>query len=151
MEDVRLERIREIIEPLRVEAGTKVVLERDFDPGNTGDMFGKKDSKRLLTTGVEMLDYYQSRLAALEQVQRIGVVAGRDRNVVAEAEGVVLVDPGVIARFRAAGFGLADALELRTGQSTQRPAFGTMLTGRGRPVEHLALLPVEARQMPARQ
>jgi len=64
MEDVRLERIREIIEPLRVEAGTEVVLERDFDPGNTGDMFGKKDSKRLLTTGVEMLDYYQSRLAA---------------------------------------------------------------------------------------
>ncbi|TML54356.1 MAG: polyphosphate kinase 2 family protein [Actinobacteria bacterium] len=64
MEDVRLERIREIIEPLRVEAGTAVVLERDFDPGNTGDMFDKKDSKRLLTTGVEMLDYYQSRLAA---------------------------------------------------------------------------------------
>jgi PPK2 family polyphosphate:nucleotide phosphotransferase len=64
MDDVRLERIREIIEPLRVEPGTDVVLERDFDPGNTGDMFDKKDSKRLLTTGVEMLDYYQSRLAA---------------------------------------------------------------------------------------
>ncbi len=64
MDDARLERIREIIEPFRVEPGADVVLERDFDPGNTGDMFDKKDSKRLLTTGVEMLDYYQSRLAA---------------------------------------------------------------------------------------
>ena len=64
MDDVRLERIREFIEPLQVEPGADVVLERDFDPADTGDLFDKKDSKRLLTTDVEMLDDYQSRLAA---------------------------------------------------------------------------------------
>jgi PPK2 family polyphosphate:nucleotide phosphotransferase len=64
MEDVRLERIRELIEPLRVAPGTEVVLERDFDPANTGELFDKKASKGLLAQGVDMLDHYQSRLAA---------------------------------------------------------------------------------------
>jgi PPK2 family polyphosphate:nucleotide phosphotransferase len=64
MEDNRLQRIRDFIEPLRVPPGAEVVLGRDFDPANTGDFFTEEDSKGLLEQGVELLDHYQSRLAA---------------------------------------------------------------------------------------
>jgi len=64
MDDPRLVRIREFIEPFRVAPGSTVVLERDFDPGDTGDFFKEEDSKALLHQGVEMLEHYQSRLAA---------------------------------------------------------------------------------------
>ena len=64
MDDPRLARIREFIEPLRVAPGSTVLLERDFDPADTGDFFTEEDSKTLLHEGVEMLEHYQSRLAA---------------------------------------------------------------------------------------
>ena len=64
MADNRLQRIREFIEPLRVPPGSEVVLGRDFDPASTGDFFTEEDSKGLLEQGVELLDHYQSRLAA---------------------------------------------------------------------------------------
>jgi PPK2 family polyphosphate:nucleotide phosphotransferase len=56
MDDPRLTRIREFIEPLRVAPGSTVVLERDFDPADTGDFFGEEDSKALLKQGVELLE-----------------------------------------------------------------------------------------------
>jgi len=64
MKDTRLRRIREFIEPLRVAPGSDVVLGRDFDPADTGTFFTEKESKGLLHEGVELLDHYQSRLAA---------------------------------------------------------------------------------------
>jgi PPK2 family polyphosphate:nucleotide phosphotransferase len=64
MKDTRLQRIREFIEPLRVAPGSDVLLGRDFDPADTGTFFTEKDSKDLLHEGVELLDHYQSRLAA---------------------------------------------------------------------------------------
>jgi PPK2 family polyphosphate:nucleotide phosphotransferase len=64
MDDPRLARIRELIEPFRVAPGSDVVLQRDFDPAFTGDFFDEEDSKALLQQGVDMLDHYQSRLAA---------------------------------------------------------------------------------------
>jgi PPK2 family polyphosphate:nucleotide phosphotransferase len=64
MKDTRLQRIREFIEPLRVVPGSEIVLGRDFDPADTGTFFTEKDSKDLLHEGVELLDHYQSRLAA---------------------------------------------------------------------------------------
>jgi PPK2 family polyphosphate:nucleotide phosphotransferase len=64
MKDTRLQRIREFIEPLRVVPGSAIVLGRDFDPADTGTFFTEKDSKDLLHEGVELLDHYQSRLAA---------------------------------------------------------------------------------------
>src|ERR1700722_16942708 len=78
-----------------------------------------------------------------ENVERIRIVSGGDRHVLAQAERVVLIDPGVIARFGAAGFGLADAFELRPRQAIERPALGAVLAGRGRAVEDFALAPVE--------
>jgi len=64
MSDPRLQRIREFIEPYRVPPGSEVVLGRDFDPGDTGSFFTEEDSEGLLKQGVELLDHYQSRLAA---------------------------------------------------------------------------------------
>ena len=64
MEDVQVQRIREFIEPFRVAPGSDVVLERDFDPANTGDFVKKGDSKDLLKQGVRFLAHYQERLAA---------------------------------------------------------------------------------------
>jgi PPK2 family polyphosphate:nucleotide phosphotransferase len=64
MGDPRLQRIREFIQPYRVTPGSEVVLGRDFDPGDTGSFFAENDSKGLLEQGVELLDHYQSRLAA---------------------------------------------------------------------------------------
>jgi PPK2 family polyphosphate:nucleotide phosphotransferase len=64
MEDTRLQRIREFIDPLRVAPGSDVVLGRDFDSADTGDFFAEEESKGLLDQGVDLLDHYQSRLAA---------------------------------------------------------------------------------------
>jgi PPK2 family polyphosphate:nucleotide phosphotransferase len=64
MEEARVQRLREFIEPLRVSPGSQVVLERDFDPGDTGEFVTEKDSKDLLKEGVRLLDHYQARLAA---------------------------------------------------------------------------------------
>jgi PPK2 family polyphosphate:nucleotide phosphotransferase len=64
MNDTRLQRIRDFIQPLRVAPGSEIVLGRDFDPGDTGTFFTETDSKDLLHQGVELLDDYQSRLAA---------------------------------------------------------------------------------------
>jgi PPK2 family polyphosphate:nucleotide phosphotransferase len=51
------------VEPLRVRPGSKVVLQRDFDPG---ERFGvaKNDAAELLQRGVQLLAEYQDRLAA---------------------------------------------------------------------------------------
>jgi PPK2 family polyphosphate:nucleotide phosphotransferase len=64
MNDVRVQRIRELIEPLRVPPGVEVVLERDYDPGDTRDLFSEQESKDILATGVKLLRHYQARLAA---------------------------------------------------------------------------------------
>jgi PPK2 family polyphosphate:nucleotide phosphotransferase len=62
--DRRAERIGEFIKPLRVEPGTKVKLERDFDPGFKAGIKNKKDGVSLLEHGVQLLSDYQARLAA---------------------------------------------------------------------------------------
>jgi PPK2 family polyphosphate:nucleotide phosphotransferase len=64
MADERVARIAKLIEPLRVKPGSKVNLEKDFDPGYKADYVRKKDAQELLRTGVTMLADYQDRLAA---------------------------------------------------------------------------------------
>jgi PPK2 family polyphosphate:nucleotide phosphotransferase len=63
MSDERAERIADFIAPLRVEPGSKVRLDRDFDPRYRADL-RKRDAKELLRTGVSLLAEYQERLAA---------------------------------------------------------------------------------------
>ena len=43
---------------------------RDFDPGDTGSLFTEEESDGLLEQGVELLDHYQSRLAAQDTLRR---------------------------------------------------------------------------------
>ena len=64
MADKRDERLAAFLEPLRVKAGRKILLARDFDPGYKADFLSKKDGVELLQRGVELLAEYQERLAA---------------------------------------------------------------------------------------
>jgi len=64
MADKRAKRIAKFIEPLRVRPGSKVSLQKDFDPGFKAEFLKKKDGERLLRQGVEVLTEYQDRLAA---------------------------------------------------------------------------------------
>jgi len=64
MADKRARRIAKFIEPLRVQPGKRVSLERDFDPGYKAKFLKKKDGEELLQQGVEALSEYQDRLAA---------------------------------------------------------------------------------------
>jgi PPK2 family polyphosphate:nucleotide phosphotransferase len=65
MADTRVERIEELIKPLRVKPGSTVNLAKDFDPAyKPGDLKKKKDGTRLLQDGIAMLTDYQARLAA---------------------------------------------------------------------------------------
>src|SRR6202011_5148677 len=83
--------------------------------------------------------------------QRLAAVGAGDWHIGAEAEDVVAVDPDVIGMVGAA-LGI-QALELRTGQSIELPAFWALLAfRRGRPIEpSFAQLAIEARQMTARE
>lgn len=58
------QRIADLIEPLRVEPGSKVRLGKDFDPRYKADGLKKKHGRELLQTGITLLADYQRRLAA---------------------------------------------------------------------------------------
>src|SRR5438132_12223666 len=93
-------------------------------------------------------DDHVDHLAVLERDQRVVLVAGGERHVLAEAKRVVLIDPGVVGRLATAV--ISDAAELRSRQWIERPAFGAMLAGRVRAVERaFALAAVERPEMPA--
>src|SRR5258708_24038968 len=75
---------------------------------------------------------------AIDQRENPAVeIAHGDGHVLAEAENVELVDPGVIARFGAAG--VFDVAHLRTGKRIERPPLWAMRTGgRGGAIEDLS-------------
>src|SRR5262249_21919313 len=81
-------------------------------------------------------------LSIRQGVQRIREIAGADRNVLTQAENVVLIDPRVV---RALGSALP-AGEGWPGNRIERPAFGAQVPFRGsRPIERpLALAAIEA-------
>jgi PPK2 family polyphosphate:nucleotide phosphotransferase len=60
----REERISDFVKPFRVEPGSEVSLEKDFDPAFKSDVGSKKQGKELLARGIELLAEYQSRLYA---------------------------------------------------------------------------------------
>ncbi|MCH0566710.1 MULTISPECIES: polyphosphate kinase 2 family protein [unclassified Streptomyces] len=63
MSDERAERIADLVATLRVKPGSKVRLDRGFDPRFKAGL-KKRDGKELLRTGVSLLAEYQERLAA---------------------------------------------------------------------------------------
>jgi PPK2 family polyphosphate:nucleotide phosphotransferase len=64
MADKRRKRVEDFIAPFRVKPGSRVVLEKDFDPAFKGGVRKKKEGVELLQTGVQLLSEYQARLAA---------------------------------------------------------------------------------------
>src|SRR3954454_15474923 len=87
-------------------------------------------------------DYH---VAVFHRNQAVVQIAGRHRHVVAETEGVMLVDPRVVASLRAI---VADAFKAGTGILIERPALGAMVAGGFRTVERcLAFPPVEASEV----
>src|SRR2546428_3898890 len=92
-------------------------------------------------------DAQQDHLAVLERDQAVVEIGGRHRHVGPEPEGVVLVDPGVVARLGAV---LPDALEAGARILIEGPALRAVVAGGLRPVERpLALAPVEAADVAA--
>jgi PPK2 family polyphosphate:nucleotide phosphotransferase len=63
-DEERARRLAEFIRPFRVEPGSSVTLERDFDPAFKAGVKKKKHGVELLRQGVELLAEYQERLAA---------------------------------------------------------------------------------------
>src|ERR1700680_3984045 len=75
--DKRLRCMPDLIEPRRVEPGTKVKLSRDHDPGYTGQVT-RPQATALLADGVELLADYQDRLAAQDTFGVLLVLQGID-------------------------------------------------------------------------
>jgi PPK2 family polyphosphate:nucleotide phosphotransferase len=78
MPDSRTQMLAELIEPLRVPAGTKVKLARDHDPGAKASFVKKKDAKEHLRASVELLAEYQERLAAQDTYSLLVVLQAMD-------------------------------------------------------------------------
>ena len=75
--DKRLAFMTELIEPLRVPPGSKVVLGRDHDPGYTGQVT-RPQATTQLADGVALLADYQDRLAAQDTFGVLLVLQGID-------------------------------------------------------------------------
>src|SRR5580692_7835938 len=110
---------------------------------------------RIVDAGIKSLgikaerirDAQRYHLAVDQRGKAVALVRRRDRHVVAEADRVVLVDPGVVARLGAV---VADALEAGARIFVERPAFRAMIAGCFRAVERtLALGAIEAAEMAA--
>src|SRR6266480_3862266 len=87
---------------------------------------------------------HQDHLSVLETDKPILEVGGRDRNVLAEPDRVVVVDPGVVARL---GASVLKTFEARPRILVVCESLGAVIAGRIRPIERtLALAPVEADQ-----
>src|SRR5262249_49156535 len=78
-------------------------------------------------------DAERHELAVHEREERFRFVAGRERNILAEAEQVEAIYE-VVVRGVSAGR-IAGALEVRTRQCVERPTLGTLLGRRGWPIQ----------------
>jgi PPK2 family polyphosphate:nucleotide phosphotransferase len=86
MATIERERMAAFIEPFRVKPGSRVRLERDFDPAFDAGVVSKKEGKELLARGVELLAEYQRRLAAQDTYGLLVVLqaidaAGKDGTI----------------------------------------------------------------------
>jgi PPK2 family polyphosphate:nucleotide phosphotransferase len=75
--DKRLRFMTDLIEPLRVPAGSTVRLSRDHDPGYTGQV-PRQRAVDLLADGIDLLAEYQDRLAAQDTYAALLVLQGLD-------------------------------------------------------------------------
>ncbi len=76
--DPRIGFVNDLIGPLRVGDGRKVVLTRDFDPGYVDPSVDRAHADELLKQGIELLAEYQDRLAAQDTCGILLVLQGID-------------------------------------------------------------------------
>jgi len=70
--------VAKFVQPLRVQPGMKVRLDRDFDPGQRHGVQKKQEGAALLQRGVQLLAYYQDRLSAQDTYAVLVVLQGMD-------------------------------------------------------------------------
>src|SRR5262249_17478917 len=93
-------------------------------------------------------DAQHDHLPVLERGETVIEVGGRDRNVLAKSHRIVLVHPGVVARF---GGPVLQALEAWARVLVIRETFGAVIAGGSGPIDRtLALAPVKADQSAVR-
>jgi PPK2 family polyphosphate:nucleotide phosphotransferase len=78
MSDRRGQKIKRLIDPLRIAPGSKVVLARDCDPGYRAGWLTKEDGEEQLGLSIELLAEYQDRLAAQDTFGLLVVLQGID-------------------------------------------------------------------------
>src|SRR5262245_15086006 len=101
---------------------------------------GPSAGVRIIDTSIQALGVEAHRVGhaqqdhppVLERREAVLEVGRGDRNVLAQARRVVVVDPGVVARL---GAGALEALEPRARVLVEREPFGTMVARRIRSVE----------------
>jgi PPK2 family polyphosphate:nucleotide phosphotransferase len=70
--------LKDLIKPLRVAPGSKVDLNKDYDPGFKDGLANKKEGEAQLTLNTELLGEYQARLAAQDIYGLLVVIQGID-------------------------------------------------------------------------
>ena len=78
MSGKRQKQILSVGKPLQVPAGEAVSLVDDFEPGDPGEVKGKKQGKKLLKQAVKLISGYQRRLAAEEDRRILFVIQALD-------------------------------------------------------------------------
>jgi PPK2 family polyphosphate:nucleotide phosphotransferase len=78
IDQARIDRLTELVERVRVAPGSKVVLERDHDPGFRVRWLKKTDGAEYLELGKQLLADYQDRLAAQQTYGLLVVLQGID-------------------------------------------------------------------------
>jgi PPK2 family polyphosphate:nucleotide phosphotransferase len=78
IDQTRIDRLNELVERVRVAPGSKVVLERDHDPGHTAGWLKKTHGAEYLALGKQLLADYQDRLAAQQTFGLLVVLQGID-------------------------------------------------------------------------
>jgi PPK2 family polyphosphate:nucleotide phosphotransferase len=78
IDQARIDRLNALVERVRVPPGSKVVLERDHDPGHTAGWLKKTHGAEYLALGKQLLADYQDRLAAQQTYGLLVVLQGID-------------------------------------------------------------------------
>ncbi len=78
MADTSAKHLGKLVETLRVPAGAKVSLAKDFDPAFKAEWPSKQESEPQLAASVELLAEYQERLAAQDRHGLLVVLQGID-------------------------------------------------------------------------
>ena len=77
-DDARIDQLRKLVERLRIAPGSKVTLERDYDPSFKLGWLEKSEGAEYLELTKQLLAEYQDRLAAQEMYGLVVVLQGID-------------------------------------------------------------------------